>query len=177
MRLKRLLCIFIFTSTFIKPSMAVVILKKPAKIATEISKTSHDATKQRLKKIASKKKGYMHGTASYYGKGDNANGKQMANGETFNTYDMFIAAHPTLPLGTKLKVVNNLNGKIVYVEIKDRMPIHHGRVIDLSYAAASRIGMQNKGLSPVTLVKINNNEFYKQKHLTEIRYISTNQQG
>lgn len=166
MRLKKLLSLFILAFTFIKPSMATV---KPNKAAEGTSKAENQSSSKQLKrasKHASRKKDYMHGVASYYGKGDNFNGRTMADGETFDTYDMFVAAHPTLPLGTKLKVINNSNGKIAYVEIKDRMP-RGRRVIDLSYAAAGEIGMQHRGLSRVTLVKIDNSEFYKHKQMIE----------
>ena len=98
-----------------------------------------------------------HGIASYYGKGDRFNGKQMANGERFNA-NLLIAAHPTYPFGTKLKVTNNKNGKVVYVEIKDRMP-KGARIIDLSWAAAKKLGMQKSGIAPVTLEKISDREF------------------
>ena len=177
MSLKKLLFLFIFAVTLIKPTLAVVKEKKSAKLTHKVTKTNKHTYANKHKKAHKKlavKKDYMHGIASYYGKGDCFNGRQMANGEIFDTDNMFVAAHPTLPLGTKLKVINERNGKVAYVEIKDRMP-RGSRIIDLSYAAAGEIGMQHNGLSRVLLVKIDNNEFYKQKHLIETEWDNSTQ--
>jgi rare lipoprotein A len=62
------------------------------------------------------------------------------------------AAHQTLPLGTRVRVTNLHNGRSVVVTITDRGPYLDGRVIDLSYAAARRIGMIDPGTAPVRLV-------------------------
>jgi rare lipoprotein A len=105
-------------------------------------------------------KSYMHGIASYYGGYDGFGGHLMADGQAYNDDDPFVAAHPTLPLGTKLKVINQINGRIVYVEVKDRMP-RGRRVIDLSLAAANSIGMRWRGLARVTLIRISDAEFYR----------------
>jgi rare lipoprotein A len=154
MKLKRIIVLFIFSLLLIKPTLAVVKNKKTPTPSLKKAKIGH------------KHKNYMHGVASFYGKGDAFDGREMANGEVFHANNMFVAAHPTLPLGTKLKVINNYNGKIAYVEVKDRMPIG-GRIIDLSYAAARHLGMVHRGLSRVTLVRIDNSEFYRHKHLLE----------
>ena len=61
------------------------------------------------------------------------------------------AAHKSLPFGTKVRVTNRRNGKSVVVRINDRGPYAHGRVIDLSKAAASRIGMIHSGTAPVQI--------------------------
>ncbi|MFN8770453.1 MAG: septal ring lytic transglycosylase RlpA family protein [Neisseriaceae bacterium] len=170
MNLKKLLSIFIFMLTLIKPALATTKVKhevENARKTTRISKRTYNKKSENHKQHLVARRDFMHGLASYYGKGDHANGKPMADGEIFDTYDPFVAAHPTLPLGTKLKVINNSNGKVAYVEIKDRMPRHKKRVIDLSYAAAGEIGMQHRGLSHVTLVRIDNSEFYKHKRMIE----------
>lgn len=117
---------------------------------------------QKLAKI-----GYMRGIASYYGEHDGANGRRMANGELFNKNNIHLAAHPTLPLGTKLVVTNVSNGRQVYVEVTDRMP-REGRVIDLSAAAASSLGMHRKGLAYVTLTKVDDKQFYEYKHYAAV---------
>ncbi|MBO0904479.1 septal ring lytic transglycosylase RlpA family protein [Jiella sonneratiae] len=88
------------------------------------------------------------GSASYYGK--RFHGRRTANGERFNMNAM-TAAHKSLPFGTKVRVTNRRNGKSVVVRINDRGPYAHGRVIDLSRAAASRIGMLSSGTAPVKL--------------------------
>lgn len=88
------------------------------------------------------------GNASYYGK--RFHGRRTANGERFNMNAM-TAAHKSLPFGTKVRVTNRRNGKSVVVRINDRGPYAHGRVIDLSRAAASRIGMIHSGTAPVQI--------------------------
>ncbi|MFH0351769.1 MAG: septal ring lytic transglycosylase RlpA family protein [Chromatiales bacterium] len=91
------------------------------------------------------------GIASWYGPG--FHGKETANGEVFNQ-DELTAAHRTLPLGTKVAVTNVTNGKSVKVEINDRGPYVKGRVIDLSRAAAIRLGMKDRGLAKVQIEAI-----------------------
>ncbi|MEC5322248.1 septal ring lytic transglycosylase RlpA family protein [Aurantimonas sp. A3-2-R12] len=88
------------------------------------------------------------GAASYYGK--RFHGRTTANGEKFNMNSM-TAAHKTLPFGTKVRVTNQRNGKSVVVRINDRGPYAGGRVIDLSKAAASKIGMIQSGTARVRL--------------------------
>ena len=61
------------------------------------------------------------------------------------------AAHPSLPLGTFVKVTNLRNGKMVVVRINDRGPVVDGRIIDLSYDAARALGFENRGLQKVRL--------------------------
>src|SRR3954468_20578547 len=78
------------------------------------------------------------GAASWYGPG--FHGKKTANGERFNTHDL-TAAHKTLPFGTKVRVTNERTGQSVVVRINDRGPYAHGRVIDLSTAAAEAVGI------------------------------------
>jgi rare lipoprotein A len=89
------------------------------------------------------------GAASWYGPG--FHGKKTANGERFNTNDL-TAAHKTLPFGTQLRVTNERTGKSVVVRINDRGPYAHGRVIDLSKAAADAVGIS--GVGKVTLAKL-----------------------
>lgn len=88
------------------------------------------------------------GIASWYGK--KFHGKRTASGEVFDMYKL-TAAHRLLPFGTRVKVKNLENGKEVIVRINDRGPNKRGRIIDLSYASAKRIGMIEKGLVKVRL--------------------------
>lgn len=88
------------------------------------------------------------GIASYYGK--RFHGRRTANGERFNMNAM-TAAHKTLPFGTRVRVTNPRNGKSVVVRINDRGPFVRGRTIDLSRAAASRIGIIQRGHGRVKL--------------------------
>ena len=88
------------------------------------------------------------GVASYYGKW--FHGRKTANGEIFNMTTL-TAAHPTLPFGTLLKVTNTHNNESVVVRINDRGPYKGQRIIDLSQAAAAKIGMIGRGLASVVL--------------------------
>lgn len=88
------------------------------------------------------------GIASYYGK--KFHGRKTASGQI---YDMnaLTAAHRSLKFGTKVKVTNLSNRKSVVVIITDRGPFIKGRIIDLSVAAAKKIGMINSGIAKVRL--------------------------
>jgi rare lipoprotein A len=88
------------------------------------------------------------GLASFYGRAHA--GKLTASGEKFDHRD-FTAAHRTLAFGTLVRVTNLANGRAVTVEITDRGPSVESRIIDLSLAAASALGMQNKGIARVKL--------------------------
>lgn len=88
------------------------------------------------------------GVASWYG--EQFHGRQAANGEIFDM-SALTAAHRTLPLGSIIRVVNLQNGKHVRVRINDRGPYVTGRILDLSYAAAARLGMIEGGISPIQL--------------------------
>jgi rare lipoprotein A len=91
---------------------------------------------------------YQVGTASWYG--DYFQGKQTASGEPFDMNDL-TAAHPSLSLGTFVKVTNLRNGKVVVVRINDRGPVVEGRIIDVSYNAARALGFKERGLQTVRL--------------------------
>ena len=88
------------------------------------------------------------GYASWYGK--DFHGRRMADGGTYDMYAM-IAAHKTLPLGTKVRVTNLSNRKSVVVIIRDRGPYVEGRIIDLSNRAAKLLGMREKGVTKVRI--------------------------
>jgi rare lipoprotein A len=84
----------------------------------------------------------QEGVASWYGK--KFHGQKTSIGDT---YDMFAmtAAHPTLPLPSYARVTNPVSGRQVVVRVNDRGPFHAGRIIDLSYAAAHKLGYINAG--------------------------------
>lgn len=86
------------------------------------------------------------GYASWYG--GKFQGRQTASGEIFDT-NKLTAAHKTLPFGTVVEVTNLDTGKSVQVRINDRGPFVEGRIIDLSRAAATKIGMMATGIAPV----------------------------
>jgi rare lipoprotein A len=88
------------------------------------------------------------GEASWYG--ERHQGRRTANGELYDMYRL-TAAHPALPLGTKVLVTNLQNGRSVEVRVNDRGPTVAGRIIDLSYAAAQRLGAIAAGTIPVSV--------------------------
>ena len=88
------------------------------------------------------------GNASWYG--PNFDGKKTANGERFNA-ESLTAAHPNLPFGSWVRIVNVRNGKFEVVRINDRGPYQEGREIDVSYRVARKIGLIHSGVSQVRL--------------------------
>jgi rare lipoprotein A len=88
------------------------------------------------------------GIASVYANGDGHAWSKTANGERVNP-NALTAAHKSLPFGTRVTVTNKRNGRSVTVRINDRGPFVRGRIIDLTPAGASAIGVS--GLSPVAL--------------------------
>src|SRR3954470_17308576 len=95
------------------------------------------------------------GEASWYGGWHN--GRRTSSGTIFNENAM-TAAHATLPLGTKIRVTMQETGECVVVTVTDRQPPKYLRVIDLSKAAASRIGLLGSGHAMVTLSAPGTNE-------------------
>ena len=93
------------------------------------------------------------GDASYYG--SELAGNRTASGEIFDP-SRLTAAHRTLPLGSEVRVTNAGNGRSVVVTINDRGPFHGNRVIDLSTAAASAIGLIRSGTGRVSLALLMN---------------------
>src|SRR5438094_10466092 len=93
-------------------------------------------------------KPYQVGTASWYG--DYFQGKPTASGEPYDMFDL-TAAHPTLPLGTYVRVTNLRNGRAVVVRVNDRGPVVPGRIIDVSYNTARVLAFKAQGLQQVRL--------------------------
>ncbi len=97
--------------------------------------------------VLDKVDGYVEqGTASYYG--NKFHGRRTSNQEVYDMY-AFTAAHKTLPLPSFARVTNLDNGQSVVVRVNDRGPFHDGRVIDLSYAAAYKLGITQRGTGRV----------------------------
>lgn len=88
----------------------------------------------------------QYGTASFYA--DKFEGKRTANGDIFTQKGM-TAAHNSLPLGTWIRVTNLSNKKSVVVKVNDRLHHKNTRLVDLSKAAAKKLGYTGKGLSKV----------------------------
>jgi rare lipoprotein A len=90
------------------------------------------------------------GLASWYGR--KFHGRSTASGETYNMYGM-TAAHKTMPIPSYARVRNPANGREIVVRVNDRGPFHRGRIIDLSYTAALKLGVLN-GVAPVEVERI-----------------------
>ena len=104
----------------------------------------------------SSSKGYKEqGTASWYG--TKFHGKRTSSGEPYDLYAM-TAAHKTLPLPTYVEVTNLNNGRSVIVKVNDRGPFHDDRLIDLSYAAATRLDILPTGTGQVEIRAIDPDE-------------------
>ncbi|MGV8922469.1 MAG: septal ring lytic transglycosylase RlpA family protein [Thermomonas sp.] len=98
-------------------------------------------------KVMDEHNGYVEtGLASYYGK--KFHGRRTSSQEVYDMY-AFTAAHKTLPLPSYARVTNLDNGKSIVVRVNDRGPFHQGRVIDLSYAAAVKLGYRDRGTARV----------------------------
>ncbi len=96
--------------------------------------------------------GYVEsGIASWYGR--DFHGRLTSNGEKYNMHDI-TAAHKLLPMHTMLLVQNKENGKKIVVRVNDRGPFIQGRIIDLSYGAAKKLGLVNSGTARVTITAL-----------------------
>lgn len=100
------------------------------------------------------------GTASWYG--TKFHGLKTANGETYDLYGM-TAAHKTLPLPSYVKVTNLDNGNTVVLRVNDRGPFYSDRIIDLSFAAAKKLGYAEKGVARVKVEGIDPEQWWAQR--------------
>ncbi|MBD1575029.1 MULTISPECIES: septal ring lytic transglycosylase RlpA family protein [Vibrio] len=127
-------------------------------------------------KIVKETKGFTQtGYASWYGK--KFHGHLTSNGEVYDMYSMS-AAHKTLPIPSYVRVTNTDNGKTVIVRVNDRGPFHEGRIIDLSYAAAYKLGVYQAGTAPVKVEYITtpktkvDQAYSKDEYLIQVAAIS-----
>ena len=105
------------------------------------------------------------GIASWYG--TKFHGRRTSSGETYDMYAM-TAAHKTLPLPTYARVTNKRNGRSIIVRINDRGPFHQNRLIDLSYAAATKLGIVTRGTGLVEVRAIDPRRYAKQSKKTNL---------
>lgn len=112
-----------------------------------------DGIINRLSTVASQavRKFSQTGMASWYGR--QFHGRKTASGDRFDMYAM-TAAHRSLPLNCYIRVTNKNNGQSVVVKVNDRGPFHGNRVLDLSYAAANKLGITQSGTGNVTIERI-----------------------
>ncbi len=137
--------------------LATVLMVVSLGAAQRPNKSESVNTRNKATSVApaktSRTKPYQIGTASWYG--SYFQGRATASGEPYDMYDL-TAAHPTLPLGSWVRVTNLRNGRAVVVRINDRGPIVPGRIIDLSYNTAQVLHFGSKGLQRVRLDVVNN---------------------
>lgn len=128
----------------------VDLIPEPEVVAEPRSKVGNRATYSVLGKkyhLLQNPGGYAEqGLASYYG--NKFHGRRTSNLEVYDMY-AFTAAHKTLPLPSFARVTNLENGKSVVVRVNDRGPFHDGRIVDLSYAAAVKLGITQRGTGKV----------------------------
>ena len=123
--------------------LACLLLASPMSAAyAGDAKTASSSRDVWLKRAQSNADAFMTGMASWYGA--DFHNKKTASGEGYDMYT-FTAAHRTLPIGTVVRVTDKSNGKSVMVCVTDRGPYVRGRIIDLSYAAAQQINMNDRG--------------------------------
>jgi rare lipoprotein A len=114
-------------------------------------------------------KGYVErGIASWYGK--MFHGRRTSNGEVYDMYGM-TAAHKTLPIPSYAEVKNIRTGKKIIVRVNDRGPFHDGRIIDLSYAAAQKLGVASTGTGLVEVRAIDPLTWQQDKQTRQIAQI------
>lgn len=114
------------------------------------------------------------GHASWYG--TRFHGRLMSSRERYNLYAM-VAASPHLPIPTYVKVTNLENGRSVIVKVADRGPFRRGRILDLSFAAAKKLGYAHKGTAKVRVQAIDPVQWAKEKgHLTHRHFTFAHKQ-
>jgi rare lipoprotein A len=124
-------------------------LPRPAAVSTPVVASPTPALDNTSQASAKKHGKLLRGIASWYG--SVFHGRRTANGEVFDMNAM-TACQPSLPFGTWVRVVNLRNKKSVVVRINDRGDLgDDGRIIDLSYAAAEKLGMTRAGLARVSM--------------------------
>lgn len=110
--------------------------------------------------LASARGFVQKGIASWYGR--KFHGRKTSNGETYNMYAM-TAAHKTLPMNTWVRVDNYSNNRSIVVRINDRGPFVYGRIIDLSYTGAKKIGIAGSGTAKVKVTALGKALSYSKK--------------
>jgi rare lipoprotein A len=107
----------------------------------------------------------QYGTASYYA--SKFNGRKTASGEKYDS-QLMTAAHNGLPLGTWIRVTNQRNNRTVIVKVNDRLHYRNPRLVDLSHAAAKKLGYTGHGLAKVKV------EVLGRKRPTDLEITATN---
>ena len=129
-------------------NVTVAIAKKVSPETTRVKKEKHLKASAYHRHSIDKQGNQNRGVASWYG--NEFHNRKTASGVRFDTHKM-MAAHRTLPFGTKVRVTNLTNHRSCIVEITDRGPFSHHRIIDVSYAAAGKLGMMQSGTAKVQI--------------------------
>lgn len=121
--------------------------------AITLATNDSDNMMDRMSTLASQtvRKFSQTGLASWYGR--QFNGRKTASGERFDMHGL-TAAHRSLPLSCYIRVTNRDNGKSVVVKVNDRGPFHASRILDLSYGAAQKLGITQRGTGNVTIERV-----------------------
>lgn len=119
--------------------------RKASELQTEDADAQDNSEENLLPRIT---RYIKHGIASWYG--SSFHGKKTSSGELYDMYAM-TAAHKTLPIPSYARITNLENQRSVIVRINDRGPFHNGRVLDLSYAAAKKLDIHEKGRGAVEI--------------------------
>jgi rare lipoprotein A len=126
------------------PAVPAVQRTAPPEPARAAQSTPRPRAAAAAKASAAESRGASYGVASYY------RPTRTASGEKVDTAEL-TAAHRTLPFGTRLRVTNLATGRAVTVRVNDRGPFIAGRVVDVSYPAAEKLGMVGQGIAKVKL--------------------------
>ena len=129
------------------PTINPTATGKPSDASSVVERTATASTKLHNASVR-KPLAVWECTSSWYG--DDFDGQPTANGETYDMYAA-TAAHPTLPLGSIVRVVNPRNHRSQVVRINDRGPYVEGRELDVSYEVARRLGFDQHGIAKVRL--------------------------
>jgi len=130
------------------PSYKVRVLETPSQPDLKPTQRPYEVNGTRYQPIPSADGFVEQGVASWYGQ--DFHGRKTSNGEIYDMHAM-TAAHKTLPMNVFLKVTNLDNGRSLEVRVNDRGPFVKSRIIDLSYAAASELGVVGPGTAPVRI--------------------------
>ncbi|MEW5722005.1 MAG: septal ring lytic transglycosylase RlpA family protein [Thermodesulfobacteriota bacterium] len=147
--------LLVATSFLFESGCAPGRVSRPAGKEYPLSGKSYVINGKRYYLLASAEGYREKGVASWYGR--DFHGRRTASGERYDMYGL-TAAHKTLPLQTWVKVTNLANHREITVRVNDRGPFTRGRVIDLSYAAARRLGMAEAGTARVLIEALGRTE-------------------
>lgn len=162
-----------------RPFIRVTALHPETKVRKKVKQTRKIIISMALLMLTLTVAAQQRGKATYYSK--RATGMRMSDG-SIHHHDSLVCAHRKYPFGTRLKVTNLSNGKQVIVRVADRGPFGRGRIIDLSYSAARKLGMLSQGVAMVKVEVYNAPSKYPYKRddkidLPEIDYEVTEPDG